>query len=467
MCAGSGNPLGTMATQRETVEELFEAALALKPEDRSAYLDKVGKSDPVLRQLVEELLSVDAKARSFLEHPPFGFLDKEIAPGTKIGPYEIVALIGSGGMGEVFRARDSTLKREVAIKVLPAYVAQDPERLRRFEHEAQAAAALNHSNILAVYQFGMHEDAPYLVSELLEGETLRQVLRRGPLPLRKALDYAVQIAHGLAAAHEKGIIHRDLKPENLFVTKDGGVKILDFGLAKLKQAGENQPGATESGVVMGTAGYMSPEQVRGEHVDHRADIFAFGVILYEMLSGKRAFHRATSAETMTAILNEDPPEIPASMPDTPPALVRLVHRCMEKSSERRLQSALDLAFDLEEMTGSGATVAANGAGGGVVAKPLRRKPRSLAMWLLGVLLLVGLVIAGWYLMRPRPTLHMTFYTQITHEGSRKGLIGTDGSRLYVNQWPKTPTIVQVAISGGAMVPVAIALPDPLLLNISP
>ncbi len=226
------------------MEELFGAALALKPENRSAYLDEVGDRDPALRQLVEELLSEDAKAGSFLEHPPLGSLEKEIAPGTRIAHYEIVERIGAGGMGEVFRARDSTLKRDVAIKVLPAYVAQDPERLRRFEQEAQAAAALNHPNILAVHQFGTFEGAPYLVSELLEGETLRQVLDRGPLPFRKTLDYAVQIAHGLAAAHEKGIVHRDLKPENLFVTKDGGVKILDFGLAKLKLVGESKSGAT-------------------------------------------------------------------------------------------------------------------------------------------------------------------------------------------------------------------------------
>jgi serine/threonine protein kinase/Tol biopolymer transport system component len=348
--------LGSMDTQRETVEELFGAALALKLEDRSAYLDELGNRDPALRQLVEELLSADAKAGSYLEHPPLGFLDKAIAPGTRIAHYEIVKQIGSGGMGEVFRARDLTLKREVAIKVLPAYVAQDAQRLRRFEHEAQAAAALNHPNILAVHQFGMHEGAPYLVAELLEGETLRQVMLRGPLPLRKAMDYAGQIAHGLAAAHEKGIVHRDLKPENIFVTEDGGVKILDFGLVKLKPpdgAEAKQPDATQSGVVMGTAGYMAPEQVRGEDVDHRADIFAFGVILYEMLSGKRAFHRPTSAETMAAILKEDPPEISASTPSIPPALERLARRCMEKNPEERFQSALDIAFELEDMSANG------------------------------------------------------------------------------------------------------------------
>src|SRR5271170_6128993 len=228
-----------------------------------------------------------------------------LAAGAKLDSYEVLGLLGAGGMGEVYRARDSVLKREVAIKVLPSFVSQDPDRLRRFEQEAQAAAALNHPNILAVHQFGAFEGAPYLVSELLEGSTLRQLLQRGPIPVRKSIDYGVQIAHGLAAAHEKGIVHRDLKPENLFVTKDGRVKILDFGLAKLiQQPPESGDGATmtqtpgtEPGLVMGTAGYMSPEQVRGQSVDHRTDIFAFGTILYEMLSGRRAFQRPTPAET--------------------------------------------------------------------------------------------------------------------------------------------------------------------------
>ncbi len=240
----------------------------------------------------------------------------QLTPGTRLDGYEVLGLLGAGGMGEVYRARDPVLKREVAIKVLPSFVLQDPDRLQRFEKEAQAAAALNHPNILAVHHFGVFQGAPYLVSELLVGETLRQQLERGLLPVRKAIDTGVQIAHGIAAAHEKGIVHRDLKPENLFVTKDGRVKILDFGLAKLTQPQEDSdaPGptmthATEPGVVMGTAGYMSPEQVRGRPVDHRADIFAFGAILYEMLAGKRAFQRPTSAETMTAILNEDPPSL--------------------------------------------------------------------------------------------------------------------------------------------------------------
>ena len=283
-----------------------------------------------------------------------------LTPGTRLDGYEILGPLGAGGMGEVYRARDSVLKREVAIKVLPTFYSQDPERLRRFEQEAQAAAALNHPNILVVYRFGTFEGAPYLVSELLEGGTLGQLLKHGPLAVRKAIDCGVQIAGGLAAAHEKSIVHRDLKPENVFVTKDGRVKILDFGLAKLTQA-KADPGdptvslheETGAGHVLGTVGYMSPEQVRGETVDHRADIFAFGAILYEMLTGKRAFRKPTSAETLTAILHEDPPGISQIESGTSPALLRIVHRCLEKNPEQRFHSASDLAFALEALSDSG------------------------------------------------------------------------------------------------------------------
>ena len=247
-----------------------------------------------------------------------------LAPGTILGQYEIRSPLGAGGMGEVYRAHDTRLDREVAIKVLPESLTADPERMRRFEQEARATAALNHPNIIAVFQMATQGDVSYLVEELLEGETLRERLRRGPIPLRKAIDYAVQIAHGLAAAHDKGIIHRDLKPENLFVTKDGRVKILDFGLAKLAQPKEvsevdaTVDQGTEPGMVMGTAGYMSPEQVRGKTADHRSDIFAFGTILYEMVTGKQTFRKPTSAETMTAILNEDPPSISQITATAPP-----------------------------------------------------------------------------------------------------------------------------------------------------
>jgi len=291
-----------------------------------------------------------------------------LAPRTKLGPYEIVSPLGAGGMGEVYRARDESLDREVAIKVLPKDLASDQDRLRRFEQEARAAAALNHPNILAVYGFSTTEEhAPYLITELLQGQTLRERLQQGEVPVRKAIEFALQTARGLAAAHDRGIVHRDLKPENLFLTRDGVVKILDFGLAKLVGPGASGPqssmattSVTGLGVVLGTVGYMSPEQVRGQAVDHRTDIFSLGAILYEMLSGKRAFQGKTTADTMSAILKEEPAELSGTGHNLPPALARIVHRCLEKDPGERFQSARDLAFNLEllsrEESGSGAAV---------------------------------------------------------------------------------------------------------------
>jgi serine/threonine protein kinase len=257
-------------------------------------------------------------------------------------------------MGEVYRARDERLGREVAVKVLPADSSADPDRLRRFEQEARAAGALNHPNLVAVFDTGQHEGNPYVVFELLDGVTLRQRMGGGPLPVRKAVDYAIQIADGQAAAHERGIVHRDLKPENLFITKDGRVKVLDFGLAKLRPAldphaprgeGPTLSAATGASVVLGTVGYMSPEQVRGDPADHRSDIFAFGAVFHEMLSGKRPFTGDTSAELMTAILKEDPPDL--AKPGVSPGVERVVRRCLEKRPEERFQSARDIGFALE------------------------------------------------------------------------------------------------------------------------
>jgi Tol biopolymer transport system component len=290
-----------------------------------------------------------------------------LSAGTRLGSYEIVALIGAGGMGEVYRAHDSALGRDVAIKVLPAAVSADADRLRRFESEARAAGLLNHPNILSIYGFGEHDGAPFVVSELLEGATLRDRMGGTALSPRRAIDYALQVALGLAAAHEKGIVHRDLKPENLFVTDDGRVKILDFGLAKLTQpeglpagvtAAPTMTAGTEPGVVMGTAGYMSPEQVRGLAADHRSDIFSFGAVLYEMLTGRRAFRGDSSIETMSAILKEDPPELSETNRNVPPGLERIVRHCLEKSPQLRIQSARDLAYDLEGLSGVSGTTAA-------------------------------------------------------------------------------------------------------------
>jgi tRNA A-37 threonylcarbamoyl transferase component Bud32/WD40 repeat protein len=362
-----------------------------------------------------------------------------LTPGTKLGPYEIVSLLGAGGMGEVYRARDSRLKREVAIKVLPQALSLDADRLRRFEQEALATAALNHPNILAVFDIGTNEGSPYVVSELLEGETLRERLRSGSIAVRKTLDYALQIAHGLAAAHEKGIIHRDLKPENVFLTKDGRVKILDFGLAKLTQpesgAQTSLPTltqATEAGVVMGTAGYMSPEQVRGMAVDPRSDIFSFGAILYEMLSGKRAFHGETAADTMSAILKEDPPELNETNRNVSPALERMVQHCLEKNPEQRFHSASDIAFDLEHLSGISSTTTRLAPVVGVSSH--RRLLLVLAGGLGLALVMLGL---GWWLgSRGSGPAAMAEYQQITF---RTGAIGNarftpDGSIVYSAAW---------------------------------
>jgi eukaryotic-like serine/threonine-protein kinase len=325
-----------------------------------------------------------------------------LTAGSRLGPYEIVSPLGAGGMGEVYRAKDPRLGRDVAVKVLPTSFSTDPDRLRRFEQEARAAGLLNHPNITAVFDIGSHEGAPYVVSELLEGETLRAELAGDRLSPRKAIDYAIQLAHGLAAAHEKGIVHRDLKPENLFVTKDGRVKILDFGLAKLTHTEEgssagqtNLPtgtAGTEPGVVLGTMGYMAPEQVRGRPADARSDIFAFGAILYEMLSGKRAFHGDSAADTMSAILREDPPDLSVTNQNVSPGLERILRHCLEKNPEQRFQSARDLAFDVEALSGL------SGAPTKIAAIP-RARPNRTLLAAAAILVLVAAAAASYFLGR--------------------------------------------------------------------
>jgi len=334
-------------------------------------------------------------------------------------------------MGEVYRARDTRLGRDVALKILPESFAREPDRLRRFEQEARAVAALNHPNILAIHDIGQQSGSPFLVSELLEGATLRAALDDGAMPQRKTLEYGVQIAHGLAAAHDKGIVHRDLKPENIFITKDGRIKILDFGLAKLAQPGGDEVTLagpnTAVGVVMGTASYMAPEQVRGEAADPRTDIFAFGAVLYEMLSGIRAFRRDTAAETMTAVLKDDPPDLTtrASGPGrlVSPALERIVRRCLEKSPEQRFQSARDLSFALSALSGTEASVAAR------AMAPPRGAPRLL--WLAAVLALVAVAAVTWFVARrPAPTTRMQFALAVPDEMSISHMaLSRDGSML--------------------------------------
>jgi serine/threonine protein kinase len=396
---------------------------------------------------------------------------------TRLGPYEILGVLGAGGMGEVYRARDTRLGREVAIKILPASFATDAERLRRFEQEARSASALNHPNILTVYDIGLSNDAPYLVTELLEGETLRERLNNGSLTLRKAVDVAIQMTRGVAAAHDKGIVHRDLKPANIFITNDDRVKILDFGLAKLIQPGDpsfsetqsptrtvDAPAQTEAGIVLGTVGYMSPEQVRGKPADSRSDIFALGTILYEMLSGRRAFEKDSSADTMAAILKEDPPELSGEGKAIPLVVDRIVRHCLEKNAAARFQSAHDLTFDLESISGaSTATVAA------LNSPP----PPASRRWLLPAVgaLLIGAVagsIFGFFAARRnQPSSILSFrplnYTPASIFGAR---FAPDGETVVYSAAPEGNAPQLFVRRPDYPVPLPLGDPDTQLLSIS-
>jgi eukaryotic-like serine/threonine-protein kinase len=392
-----------------------------------------------------------------------------LVPGTRLGPYEVLAPIGAGGMGEVYRARDERLGREVAIKVLHPESSADPDRLRRFEQEAKAAGALNHPNLVAVFDTGRHEGNPYVVFELLEGMTLRQVVGHAAVPPRKAVDYAGQIAHGLSAAHAKGIVHRDLKPENLFVTKDGRVKILDFGLAKLRPALDPHAAreedttfsaATGAGVVLGTVGYMSPEQVRGVPADHRSDIFSFGAVFHEMLSGKRPFTGGTTVEVMTAILKEDSPEL--AKPDVPAGLERVVRRCLEKRPEERFQSAQDIGFALEAVSGASSAPQA--------ATTRRAEKRRWSALLAGAAAVVGGTLAIGYTwvvqqrIAPPPSFkQLTFRRGVVHTAR----FAPDGHTVvYGAAWEGNPSQVFSARLEGPESS-SLGLPEGNIASISP
>ncbi len=364
--------------------------------------------------------------------------------GNKLGPYEIIGLLGSGGMGEVYRALDPRIGREVAIKVLPPAFSEDADRLRRFEQEARAAGVLNHANVLAVYDIGNHEGSPFLVTELLEGETLRDRLQQGGIPRRKAIDYAIQMVQGLAAAHEKGIIHRDLKPENLFLTRDGRVKILDFGLAKLIQpdsaiaeSSKLQTAAQHSqpGTILGTIGYMSPEQVRGKSADHRSDIFTFGAILFEMLAGKKAFHGETLADTLSAILQKDPSELSATVSDLQPGLQSIVSRCLEKSPDERFQSTRDLGFALQAISGTSESRSTLVAPTEIAAPAKKRTGTTLALASIAVFFFAASVfLAFLYFYKDDDSLGIIHFELQQPGGTYVGpfnraLISPDGKRV--------------------------------------
>ncbi len=367
--------------------------------------------------------------------------------GKTLGHYLVLELIGAGGMGEVYRARDARLERDVALKILPAAFCQDEERLRRFTLEARAAAGLNHPNILAIFDIGTEDGSPYIVSELLEGASLRNRLLAGALSPRLAIEYALQIVRGLAAAHEKRIVHRDLKPENVFVSRDGRLKILDFGLAKLTQPEQARSGsdavtlATNTNVIVGTVGYMSPEQLRGQTVDHRSDIFSFGAVLYEMLCGRHAFTGDTNADTMIAILKEDPLQIPGTAPVIPPAMEGIVRHCLEKNPENRFQSAHDLGFALEAV-GTG-----TGVSGFVIppaVTPQATPKRRVLRWVFASLALASILSVGAFIALRNRKQNLPSYHQLTF---RRGTIwsarfASDGHTIvYSATWSGNPLSV--------------------------
>ncbi|MGH9845936.1 MAG: serine/threonine-protein kinase, partial [Blastocatellia bacterium] len=398
----------------EQIGRLYEAASQLQSGARASFLDHACENDGELRREVESLLAAEASVGDFIAAPALKDAAQLLtthAPGELIGKqfghYQVLSFLGAGGMGEVYAARDTRLGRKVAIKLLPAALTRDPDRLRRFEQEARAIGMLNHPNILTIHDIGLHEESPYIVSELLEGETLRERIKGGAMAVRKAVDFALQIGRGLAAAHERGVVHRDLKPENLFITRDERLKILDFGLAKLAQPPSSLTNAsalnapfvqTEPGKLMGTVGYMSPEQIRGEEADSRSDIFSFGVILFEMFAGQRPFRGDTAVETMNAILKTDAPELPAPPGAQSPGVERVIHRCLEKRPEQRFQSASDLGFALEALTGMSARQAIGATGSATLPLQMFRERAGQMNWL-GRL---GWVLAGLALLAALP-----------------------------------------------------------------
>jgi serine/threonine protein kinase len=390
-----------------------------------------------------------------------------LTPGTRIGPYEVLAPLGAGGMGEVYRARDPRLERDVAIKVLPASFAKDPDRLRRFQQEARAAGALNHPHVMAVFDMGEHEGCPYLVCELLDGESLGARLKGGPLPPRRAAEIAAQVARGLSAAHDQGLVHRDLKPENIFLLRSGEAKILDFGLAKLRAlaADEDAPTrtllgpSTGEGVILGTVGYMSPEQVRGEAADARSDLFSLGAVLFEMLSGQRPFLGASSVEILNAILKEDPPDLHSSARGLiPPALDRIVRHALEKEPQRRFQNARDLAFDLENLTQS--------SGAEAVAGPSPKRGWILPSAVGALLLAAG---AGAHaLIGGGARKDLSFKRLTFGKGTVETARFTPNSQeiLYTARWQGQPPEI-FAIHPDNPQPRALGIQDATLLSVSP
>jgi serine/threonine protein kinase len=398
------------------IDELFDAALPQRPERRAQFLEEVCPDDAELRREVLSLLNSADTANSFLEDPPVRSAEQRpcLQRGYKLDHFEVLDLIGRGGMGDVYQARDLRLKRDVALKVLPADFARNPASVMRFEREARSASTLSHPNIVHVYEVGHSDGIYWIVSELVSGHSLRHLIEGGALPVRQAIEIAIQMADGLAAAHAAGIVHRDVNPGNVMLTPEGRAKILDFGLAKSGHIicdtnGSLAAGLTTPGLILGTPGYMAPEQIAGKPADARSDIFGLGVILYEMLSGKRAFNGDSTVEVINANLKNDPAELP---PSVPPALQRITYRCLEKEPSRRFQSAADVGFAVLAVSDAGSSM-----------PPVTAKPTIWPKWIVAsaavVILAVGAYWAGVRANQPLSTANL-IPSRLTGGSTRSG-----------------------------------------------
>jgi serine/threonine protein kinase/Tol biopolymer transport system component len=460
---------------------ILQSAMDLPVAERAAFLDSKCSGDPLLRKDVGHYLSIEVKLNTdFLAFPAAHQVALSgstatgypmLAPGTRLGPYEVQGLLGAGGMGEVYRGRDTRLNRTVAIKVMPRGLSSDRFRRQRFEREARAISALQHPNICTLHDVGQQDETHFLVMEYLDGETLAKRLQKGRLPLELTLRYAAEVADALDAAHRRGIVHRDLKPANIFITSHGESKVLDFGLAKLDEPDPviDTPAAitadekmlTTPGVAMGTAPYMSPEQARGEDLDARTDIFSLGAVLYEMATGEMAFPGETTSMVHQAILDEIPLPPSTVIPSLPKTLDHVVGKALEKNRALRYQSAADLRSDLnwlnrETISGNVGAIDPNSRAG------RRSRRKTILRWQLpGTAVLAGGAIAAWYVQRPLAPPRISEYKQLTFDGHGKGAAGTDWSRLYFSQ-DFAYGIRQMAVSGGASQPVPIELPNPYL-----
>jgi Tol biopolymer transport system component/predicted Ser/Thr protein kinase len=453
-----------MTPERWTqVERLYHAALELAEPQRSAFLYEACAADEVLRREMESLLAYDGAAEDFLKQSALDAAAKSLADrqpdpaagdpsrnlsGATVSHYHIRRKLGSGGMGVVYEAEDTKLRRAVALKFLPGDVARDPRALDRLRREAQAASALNHPNVCTVYDIDEFEGQTFIVMELLDGHTLSRRIAGKPMPVSEVLPLAVQLADALGAAHARGIVHRDVKPQNIFITPRGQVKVLDFGVAKRNRAGPEDTTLTDTGAVVGTAGYMAPEQIRGGAASPRSDLFSFGVVLYEMLSGKPPFGGPSSVEVMHAILKDDPPALPDTVP---PPLGRIVRRCLGKDPDRRFHTAADLAFALQSLA------------------PAIGRPRPRLQWVVGVAAVIVTTTAIFWFKRPEPVPRVTRVAQIT----RSNLpllrpLTADGPRLFLSTLATFgPAAYQVSVNGGELAPLNLQPKDAFLLGITP